>query len=197
VRPAGYAFAVWGVICLGVLAHGAAGLAWFARDPDWDRGRWALFASLAIGPAWIPVAQVSPIWATVLIWAMLLSALAALARAPQSPPWLARAPLGLYAGWLTAASFVSVGLIGAGYGIGPGSQGWAWIALALALVCAALMQLRLAATPFYGLAVAWGVAAIAVRNWGETPALAYVAAGGAALMLGLAATRISALSRRG
>jgi hypothetical protein len=36
---------------------------------------------------------------------------------PHPRPLVARGPLGLYAGWLTAASFVSLGLLGGGYDI--------------------------------------------------------------------------------
>ena len=151
-----------------------------ADDTAWDATRWPLIVSLAVGAAWIAVALRSPVWATLLIWVMLVTAVWALFAAPRDARWLARAPLGLYAGWLTAASFVSVALIGAGYGIGPGATGWAWIALALALAAAVTVQMRLPDTPFYGAAVAWGLAGIAVANAGRDLGLT-VAAGLAAL----------------
>jgi hypothetical protein len=104
VQPAGYAFAIWGPIYLWLLAHAGFGL--FARDEDgpWDRTRWPLFLSLAIGASWISVAQRSPILATILIWIMLAGALMALMRTPARDRWLLAGPLGLYAGWLTAAT---------------------------------------------------------------------------------------------
>ncbi|MDJ0824959.1 MAG: hypothetical protein QNJ16_05590 [Rhodobacter sp.] len=183
VQPAGYAFSIWGLIYLGLVAHGVFGLVARADDAGWDRGRWPLVISLAVGAAWIPVAQVSAVWAAVLIWVMLVTALMALAVAPRGAPWLGRVPLGLYAGWLTAAAWVSVALVAAGYGIGPGAVGWAWIALAAALVMAAAVLRLLGPALDYAAPIAWALVAITVQNWPEAPALATAAASGAAVLL--------------
>ena len=118
IQPAGYAFAIWGVIYLWLLLSAGFGLFARADDAEWDRFRWPLFASLAVGASWLAVAQASPIWATILIWTMLVTALAALVRAPEREAWWGRYAVEIYAGWLTAASCVSIGLLGAGYGIG-------------------------------------------------------------------------------
>jgi hypothetical protein len=82
IQPAGWAFSIWGVIYLWLL--GSAGYGLIRRDtaPDWDRGRWGAFVSLAIGASWIAVALSTPVMATILIWLMLGGALWALARAP-------------------------------------------------------------------------------------------------------------------
>jgi len=185
IQPAGYAFSIWGVIYLWLLAHGAFGL--FARSDDagWDRTRWPLIVSLAPGAAWISVAQISPLWATVLIWVMLGGALAALFLAPRDRDrWLLIAPLGLYAGWLTAASAVSLGLLGAGYGVGGfGSLVWAWIALVIALLLSLGIQDRRPGAPEYGIAVAWALAAITAANWGGYIGLAGSAGVGAVVLL--------------
>ena len=189
VQPAGYAFSIWGLIYLWLLVHGVFGL--FRRDvaPEWDRPRWPLIISLGIGASWLAVAQVSPGLATILIWAMLLTALAALFRAGSSDRWLLQAPLAIYAGWLTAASFVSIGLMGAGYAVGFNEVGWAWVALGLALVFAAVVQYRLPRAPEYGLTVTWALVAVAVANWGVTPGIAVLASTGAAGIAALALLR--------
>ncbi len=184
IQPAGYAFSIWGLIYLWLVAHGAYGL--FARsdDPGWDRTRWPLIVSLAPGAAWISVAQASPLWATVLIWLMLAGALAALFLAPRDRDrWLLIAPLGLYAGWLTAASVVSLGLLGAGYGVGGGGFVWAWIGLLIALGIALTVQSLRPAAPEYGFAVAWALIAVAVANWGGYIGLAGASGVGALVML--------------
>ena len=181
VQPAGYAFSIWGPIYLWLLAHAGFGLFARAEDPAWDRARWPLIVSLAPGAAWISVAQTSPGMATVLIWIMLAGALLAVLSSPKTQDrWLCAAPLGLYAGWLTAASSVSIGLMGAGYGVLGGNQVlWAWLALMIAWVIAFAMQTLLRRVPEYGLAVAWALVAVAVRNAGESTALT-LAAGAAA-----------------
>ncbi|HSM35553.1 MAG TPA: hypothetical protein VK837_04075 [Longimicrobiales bacterium] len=164
VQPAGYAFSIWGPIYAWLVLSGAYGL-WRRRDDaEWDAARLPLILSLAVGVFWLAVAQRSPIWATVLIWVMLAGAIAALLRTPNRDVWLLRAPVGLYAGWLTAASAVSLGLLAAGWAVPPfGPIGWAFAALAVAVVVA-VPTLLSRPTLTYGAAVAWGLAGVTVQN---------------------------------
>lgn len=163
VQPAGYAFSIWGVIYLWLLAGAGFGLLRRASDPDWAAMRLPLALSLAIGAAWIPVAQLSVLWATVMIWAMLATALWALLRCGDGDGWWQRAPVALYAGWLTAASCVSIGLVLAGFDIlTPGLAAMA--ALCLALLIALVMQGLRADVPLYTVAVIWALVGVGVRN---------------------------------
>lgn len=183
VQPAGYAFSIWGLIYGWLLVHAVFGLLRRDTDAAWDAPRWPLILSLAVGASWIPVALINPVWATVLIWVMLIAALAALFGTASRPDrWLLQAPVAIYAGWLTAASFVALGVVGAGYGVLTGSTGWAWIALLAALALAAAVQLRLRRAPEYGVTVAWALVAVAVTNWGQDWALTALACAGAVLM---------------
>jgi hypothetical protein len=180
IQPAGWAFAIWGVIYLWLLVSAGYGLFKRDIDPDWDRLRWPLFASIAIGASWISVALIAPVFATVLIWVMLAGALLALRLAPTRDwPWLAL-PLGLYAGWLTAASSVALATVAAGYGLGSTTT-LSWVGVALALLIAVTMTQRLR-VPTYPLAVAWALAGIVAANYPDAPAFAGVALGG---MLGM------------
>jgi len=185
VQPAGYAFAIWGPIYLWLLASAAFGVVRRGDAPEWDPPRWPLIGSLAIGAAWLAVAQVSPVWATILIWAMLILALVALSRTPTSDQWLLRAPLALYAGWLTAASWVSIGLTGAGYEIALGQYGWAIGALLGALATAALVLTRLPRIPLYAVAVVWALVAVAVANWSGIWSLVVLSLAGAVAVAAL------------
>lgn len=182
VQPAGYAFAIWGPIYIWLLAHAGFGLFARAEDAGWDRARWPLVVSLAIGASWISVAQRSPLIATLLIWLMLAGALAALLRTPPRDRWLFAGPLGLYAGWLTAASFVALGLLGGGYGVAFDEKGWAWVALIAAGATVVAVQRRVPHASEYGLAAAWAFAAVAVQNWGASLPLVMGAIGAAALV---------------
>ena len=116
IQPAGYAFSIWGLIYLWLIAGTGFGAFARPRAQDWQPARLPLLVSLGVGSFWIAVAQVSVIWATVMIWVMLITALMALARSGGEDRWLQREPVGAYAGWLTAASSVSLGLMLAGYG---------------------------------------------------------------------------------
>ncbi|MFD3190718.1 hypothetical protein ACFMPD_10640 [Sedimentitalea sp. HM32M-2] len=179
VQPAGYAFAIWGVIYAWLLIGAGFGLVMRAGAVDWHPMRPALALSLAVGAAWLPVATLSPVGATVLIWIMLVSALMALERAPVLDRWWGRAPVALYAGWLTAAASVSIGLLLAGYGL-TGPVVAAVIALLLALGLALWVLRRLPDIAEYGVAVVWALAAIAVANLAQSGLVTLLALAGLA-----------------
>lgn len=179
VQPAGYAFGIWGLIYGWLIVGCLWGIIKAPRDGQWHDMRLPLVLSLAVGSGWLAVAVASPVWASVLIWVMLLSALGALFMAPvQDRVWGAY-PVGLYAGWLSAASCVSLGLLAAGYGwLDQQTAGLVFVALAA--VIGATIQAALGRTPTYGVAVIWGLIGVFVAN-GSGP-VAWVAAGGAVLV---------------
>jgi hypothetical protein len=182
VQPAGYAFAIWGPIYLWLVISTGFGLFKRHDDPDWNRHRLPLLISLVIGAAWLPVAMVSPIWATILIFAMLFTAAIALARAPARDRWLGKAPIAFYAGWLTAASYASLGLTGAGFEIAYGEVTWAYIAIVLAFATALVVHGMRRDEPIYFLSTVWALVAIAVKNWGDVQTVAWLALAGAGLL---------------
>jgi hypothetical protein len=184
IQPVGWAFAIWGVIYGWLVISALYGLIARAADAGWNRARLPLILSLAIGTPWLMVANASPIWATVMIFALLVTAVWALIVSPLADRWLLAAPIGLYAGWLTAASFVSLGATAAGYGIGFGAIGWAWAGIGAALLIALAVQARVPDMPTYAAAVAWALIGILAKNLGSLPMLA-AAAGSGAVILGL------------
>lgn len=180
IQPAGWAFSIWLPIYLWLIAGAGYGLLKRAEDPGWDRTRWPLLASLVPGAAWIPVAQMSPLWSTVLIWIMLGAALLALLRAPAADrPWNA-APTGLYAGWLTAAACVASGVLATGYGATPVLPVHAaFILLALGI---GLLILRRRAAPAYAAGLGWALIGIVAANLAP-PVWPIVLLAGAGLVL--------------
>ncbi|OAN98420.1 tryptophan-rich sensory protein [Parasphingorhabdus sp.] len=188
VQPAGWAFSIWGLIYLWLIAHAIFGVFKFRQDAQWDKGRMALILSLAIGAIWLPIALLSPIWATLLIWIMLIAALICLYQLNNAAPaWIARWPIALYTGWLSAASFVSIGLLLAGYGL-VDEIAAAVIALVLATAFAGYNAYRLKSWP-YAAAVAWGFVAIAIANIGSSKNLAIAAAIAAVIVILLSAPK--------
>ncbi|MGC0225102.1 hypothetical protein [Pseudooceanicola nitratireducens] len=162
IQPAGWAFSIWGVIYLWLIASGLYGLLKRDDDPAWDRVRWPLIASLVVGAAWIPVANLSPLWATVLIWIMWGTAIWALLRTPFFDRWWLRVPVALYAGWLTAASCVATAVLLTGYGATPVLP----IHAALLIVALALAStvLRILPAPEYLIPVAWALIGVIAAN---------------------------------
>ena len=177
IQPAGYAFAIWGIIYAWLLVSAGFGLVKRDTDPDWDAGRWPLFISLAIGASWIAVALSAPISATVLIIVMLITALWALFKAPAADIWYLAVPLGLYAGWLSAASFVALTTVLIGSISWLDAATGSWIGLIAALIFASAVQSRLR-TPSYGIAFLWALLGIIVENASGNVLFAGVTAGG-------------------
>lgn len=184
VQPAGYAFALWGLIYLWLILGAGFGVILRVTATDWQRVRLPLMASLGVGIFWIPVAQVNVLWATVMIWVMLAGALWALLRAHYRDRLWLEGPVGLYAGWLTAASSVALGLVLAGYGI-LGAQGAALAMITLALVITLAVLVIRPGTLSYAFGVGWALIGVIMRNLeaGNTPVIALCAAGIAAITI--------------
>jgi len=195
VQPAGYAFAIWGLIYAWLVVSAVFGVLRRRSTGTWDGVRTPLAVSLALGTPWLAVANRSAIGATVLIFAMAVSAIIALHRATDADRWWLRSPVAIYAGWLTAASFVSLGSTAAGYGFLTNHIGWAYLGIGLALVVAVFVQRAVPRAPGYGLTVMWALVGIMMANRSD-PMGVTVLAGTGVLVLGtLLATR-RAMERR-
>jgi len=184
VQPAGYAFSIWGVIYLWLIIGAGYGLLRAAGDPDWQAMRWPLAISLIIGTFWIAAANVTPILATVMIVVMAVAAITAMLRAGQSRPWMQVRPVALYAGWLTAASGVAIGVLLGGYAV-LSSQGAALLCLALVLVAALAVQSARPREWGYPAAIVWALVGVIVANLPgpNLPVIALATLGIAALTL--------------
>ena len=191
-QPAGYAFAIWGIIYLWLIISTVFGALKRSADTAWAAARLPLLGSVGIGIFWLAIASQSPIAATIMIWGMLAFALWALVRTPRKDRWLFRAPVALYAGWLTAASSVSLGLLGAGYGIVMGETGWALVVAALATGLGIIVMRSTADIPEFGIAVAWALFAVAVKSV-QSHTMVAIIAGLCAMLMG-ALTIIAATS---
>lgn len=182
IQPAGYAFGIWSVIYLWLIIHAVTSL-WKRREnPAWDRTRWPLVTAIALGSAWLSIAPVAPIAATVTILVMAAAAIAAFLLAdPDQDRWLLSAPTAILAGWLSAAAAVSTGVVLSGYGWLSDTAA-ALVMIAATLAVALSIQSRHPRMPVYGLTVIWALIGIVVVNAGITPAVAITAGLGIAAM---------------
>ena len=164
IQPAGYAFAIWGLIYGWLFVSATFGILKRSVDPAWNKMRAPLILSLALGTPWLWVANQSAVGATVLIFAMAFPAILATFRAPGGDQWFAICPISIYAGWLTAASFVSLGTTAAGYGIVFGATGWAIAGIILSLFVSLIVQFKKPAAPAYGVTIIWALVGIIAAN---------------------------------
>ncbi|WP_126977383.1 hypothetical protein [Frigidibacter oleivorans] len=181
LQPVGWAFAIWGVIYAWLVVHAGYGAVHRPEDPAWALPRVPLGFALVLGAFWLPAAQTAPLAATAMIWAMAALATLALCRTRAAPDgWLLRAPIALFAGWLTAATAVASATVLTGFGLLP-PLGAALLMLVAALV-AALLVLRRTGSAVYAGGVLWALAGVVVENLDQNlPMLVATLLGGALL----------------
>jgi hypothetical protein len=183
IQPEGYAFAIWGLIYAWLTISTLYGLWKRAEDDDWQTARLPLVISLGVGVPWLAIANASAIWATVAIIIMAIGAIISLIRAPKRDRWLFQAPTAIYAGWLTAASWVSIATTSAGYGIVMGSFGWAIAGIIGALITALTIFNMRKTAPEYLATVIWALVGIVVANGTALLTISILAAAGIAALL--------------
>ena len=198
LKVASYAFAIWGLIYLGLFAHAVFQLLPQGRGrPLTEALGWpAVGALLGIG-WWVVAAALDAETTTiVLIFASLLVILIPLllkarqirALKPKDPElWLTAWPLMLLAGWLTIAAPVNLLTVVTGNEALPDvlpPTSWAILAVGLVSLTALLVTARLRQIA-YALPIAWGLLAVFVAEQPRNALLAYVAlAAGVAVLVG-------------
>lgn len=181
VQPVGWAFSIWGVIYLGLLASAVYGLLRARREIAWQEMRLPLALSLAVGMFWIPVANLQPVAATVMIIFMAAGAIAATLRAPRGP--FALGAVGLYAGWLTAATGVAMAVVLSGFGVLTAQVAALLLLVAVIALALAVLWCRPDALG-YAFGVGWALMGVIVANLDpqNTPVIALAGTGIAGLL---------------
>jgi translocator protein len=174
LTPAGWSFSIWILIYLGLIAFSIFQLR------TWTRGgrrsvRIIFVASCILNCGWIYFWHHSQIGICLgLISALLISLLVILWQlrdaGTSKETLFAKAPFGLYAGWVTAATLVNLNVFLAAYDPSITAESWKIFGTVCILVAAvAAVAVRFGLHNFlYSLAVAWAATAIAVHQSGNT-----------------------------
>jgi hypothetical protein len=99
--------------------------------------------------------------------------------------WLAKAPFGIYFGWVTAATLVNFAVLLVHWDVSISTSAWMWIGIGLIIFAAALgvlIRIRLV-NYLYPLAIAWALTAIGVKQSGQTLIVAGAAFGTIACLI--------------
>ena len=197
VAPASTAFSIWSVIYLGLIAYAV----WQAlpaqrEDPRQRAIGWLAAASMVLNAAWLLVVQAGSVWGSVVVMAALLIVLVLILermRATRSSSGvetvLVDGTFGLYLGWVTVAAIANVAAAAASSepgDLGLGATGWSVVLLCAAAVIGVAYAIHTGGRITINLAMAWGLAWIAVGRWQgplENGTVAAVAAAAAAVVL--------------
>ncbi|HEY9832389.1 MAG TPA: tryptophan-rich sensory protein [Stenomitos sp.] len=175
IVPANYAFAIWGLIYLGLLSFGVYQVQpTQAQNPSLQRMGYLLVMACLAQIAWVLVFQYQ--WFTLSLLAMLGILLALIGvyrrvgigtnRVSRLEKWLVHIPLSIYLAWISVATIVNVALTlySLGWnGWGINSQLWTAIALVAGGVIAAIITMGHRDIAFV-LVFVWAFVAIAVRQ---------------------------------
>jgi hypothetical protein len=192
--PAGYVFAIWGLIYIGLLAFGIYQALPSQRENPRIRKIGAWFAlSCAANIAWLFLWHYLQFPLTLVAMLVLLGSLIAIylslgigrTKASSAETWLVRIPFSIYLGWISVATVANVTdllyyLKWNGFGLAP--LYWLYMVLFTVLVIAALMSLRYRDVA-YGLVILWALVGVGYKN--STDAPAWIASIGTALLVAL------------
>ena len=201
--PAGYVFAIWGVIYLGLIAFTVfQALPAQRENPRLRRIGWWYALGCLANSAWIFLWHYEVFPLTIVAMLLLLASLLAVylrlgvgrEQVGAAEMWAAHVPFGIYLGWISVATIANatdvLDYIGwNGWGLSP--EVWAVIMIAVAALLTMAMALarRDAA---YALVIAWAALGIGIKQAGTEVVArsAYVLAAIAALMA------VAAIARR-
>lgn len=182
ITPAGYAFTIWSLIYLGMIAFSIYQL--LAVNAARFRGIRSLYVmSCALNCAWIYfwhldqiaicLGVILALLAVLLIINVKLSGFDSIADSV-----IVKAPFGIYFGWVAAASLVnfSVLLVYLKVDLGSSAPVVGVILILLAAGVAVLVRIRMT-NYFFPLAIAWALTAIAVKQSSQTWIVSAAAAG--------------------
>jgi hypothetical protein len=184
--PAGYVFAIWGLIYLALIAFSIyQALPAQRANPRLRRVGYLYALSCVANIAWLFLWHYEQFWWTLVAMFALLLLLIAIylrlrtgrARVPVGETWLVRVPFSIYLGWITVATVANVTstLDWAGWdGWGIGEPEWAVIMLAVAAVIGVAMSLDRGDVAYVGV-LSWAFIGIAVKQ-SDTQLVAVTAA---------------------
>ncbi|MDR7384778.1 tryptophan-rich sensory protein [Promicromonospora iranensis] len=210
LAPASAAFSVWTVVYAGLAGYTV--LQWFPAPASADRQRrlrLPVAGTMLLNAAWILVVQAGWLWASVAVIGVLLALLSRvfviLVRtrpAGMLERVLVDGSLGLYFGWVCVATAANVAaaLTASGFdGAGIDPDWWAVAVLAVVGAVGVVLAARSGGRIAVAVAIAWGLAWIAVARWDGAPQsgpTAVAAAATAVVVLGVAgALRLRAATR--
>lgn len=194
--PAGYAFAIWGIIFLAILIQ-AIFLIVRAFQPEKDQNPitqigLGIFITNMLNIVWLFAWLHEYTSVSVVIMILLLITLLAVVVRTNMERWDAPLkiiffiwwPICLYSGWIAVATIanISAWLAKTGWTGGISETTWAAIMMIVATLLGLVMIYKRNMREF-AMVVVWALVAIAVRHWDTYPVLKYTALVGSVILI--------------
>jgi len=208
ITPAGYVFAIWGVIyiLLGVFVAYQALPSQKGKE-YLDKISWLFILSSVVNIAWLFAWQYEYLSLSVLLIFALLGTLILIymrlgigkSKATRREKLVVHLPFSVYLGWITVASIADVAATLVSYnwnGFGISPSTWAILVVAVALVITMLM-LATRKDIAYSLVIIWALIGIGVNHTGNQSVVTLIEVASALVAVALVATvLISNLPRK-
>ncbi|MGB7083939.1 MAG: tryptophan-rich sensory protein [Phormidesmis sp.] len=176
ITPAGYAFAIWGLIYVGLIAFSFyQALPSQCADPRVSQVAWGVIGACILQMLWVYAFLLFYFWLSVaLMLGILICLVAAYRQTRALPPtwprrWLFQAPISVYFGWITVATVVNitsalqVSLPADWSTVSIWSMVLTGLMMAVSGAIAATIALKYADAA-YPAVIVWALSAIAVRH---------------------------------
>lgn len=195
--PAGYVFAIWGVIYLGVVAYTIyQALPSQRTNPRLRAIGWIYVASGLLNSLWIVLWHHLYLWWCLLVIAGMLVALILITQrlyptrhqVSRAEWWTTHLPFSVYLGWICVATIANAAaaLVGSGWTGAPlSAEAWTVIMLVVASALGLLYGI-VRGDAAYVLVLVWAFAGIAAARQGESNLVLWVAAVLAIALLAIA-----------
>lgn len=194
IVPAGYAFAIWGIIYAGLMVFPIYQLVKKREKSSlWHQVRIWFSLNVVANGLWLAFASYNWLWTTAVIIAFMLVSLYQINQllieieAKEQPLnfWAERLVFSLYFAWITLATVLNVSSALSFYdwdGFGISEVNWSIIMLTITSVIAAAVFLKYRDRG-YAAVVVWAFLALVVKHWEIYPVLAYLSIGVMGLFL--------------
>jgi len=194
ITPANYAFAIWGVIYLGLIGFGIyQALPTQRYNLHLLKLRAPIIWACVFQIIWVYFFQLQQFWLSVVfMFGILLNLIAAYLwsrftedRVSREEKWLVQVPISIYLGWISVASIVNVtsALYASRWnGWAIDASSWTVLMILIAAVITGVIIFRYRDAAFTGVIV-WAFLAIALRQSAQTAIL--IIAMGSAIVLAL------------
>ena len=195
IVPAGYAFAIWGIIYLGLIVFPIYQVITKKGDsPLWHQVRIWFSLNVVANGLWLAFASYNWLWTTFFIIAFMLVSLYRInellnqikAEGGTVNFWAERLVFSIYFGWITLATVLNFSSALNFYdwdGFGISDVNWSIIILGVTTLIAGAVVAKYRDKAYAGVIV-WAFLALISKHWDVIPVLAYISIGVVVLFLG-------------